>query len=147
MSLAVQNIIHNKLDAITVMPMLLCNDFLTKMTLPILTTFMHTRFSPLKVNSAKSKLGYFFGSYFIIKRQTYEKVGTHAAVKHEIIEDGALGKKVKEENFRIKMVRGESYVQAIWARNSSELFNAIDRLVITLFKENRIKSTLLSIAL
>ena len=147
LSLSVQNINHYRLDAITVMPRLICNDFYTQVTLPILTTFLHTRFSPLKVNNAKSKLGYFFGSYFIIKRKTYEKVGSHAAVKHEIIEDGALGKKVKEENFKIKMLRGESYVQAIWARNSSELFKAIDRLVIPLFKENRVKSTLLSIAL
>jgi chlorobactene glucosyltransferase len=147
LSLSVQNINHYRLDALTVMPRLICNDFYTQVTLPILTTFLHTRFSPLKVNNAKSKLGYFFGSYFIIKRKTYEKVGSHAAVKNEIIEDGALGKKVKEENFKIKMLRGESYVQAIWARNSSELFKAIDRLIIPLFKENRLKSTLLSIAL
>ena len=146
MSLAVQNINHNRLDAITVMPMLLCKDFFTKVTLPLLTTFMHTSFSPLKVNNAKSKVGYFFGSYFIINRDTYEKVGSHAAVKHEIIEDGALGKKVKEGNFKMKMVRGESYVQAIWARNSTELFNAIDRLVIPLFKEKMVKASLLSIA-
>jgi len=147
LSLAVQNIIHNRLDAITVMPMLLCHDFLTKVTLPILTTFMHTRFSPLRVNNAKSKIGYFIGSYFIINREIYEKVGTHESVKHEIIEDGALGKKVKEANFKMKMVRGETYIQAIWARNSPELFNAIDRLVIPLFKEKRLEASLLSIAL
>jgi hypothetical protein len=129
------------------MPMLLCHDFFTKVTLPLLTTFMHTRFSPLKVNNAKSKLGYFIGSYFIINRDTYEKVGSHESVKHEIIEDGALGKKVKEGNFKMKMVRGESYVQAIWARNSTELINAIDRLVIPLFKEKRLEASLLSIAL
>jgi chlorobactene glucosyltransferase len=147
MSLAVQNIKHYDLDAITIMPRLLSYDFFTKVTLPLLTTFMHTRFSPLKVNNAKSKLGYFFGSYFIIKRDTYEQVGSHESVKHEIIEDGALGKKVKEGNFKLRMVRGESYVQAIWARKSSDLSKAIDRLLIPMFKENRLKSTLLSIAL
>ena len=147
MSLAVQNINHHDLDAITIMPRLLSYDFFTKVTLPLLTTFMHTKFSPLKVNNEKSKLGYFFGSYFIIKRDTYEKVGTHESVKHEIIEDGALGKKVKEGNFKLRMVRGERYVQAIWARNSSELSKAMDRLLIPMFKENRLKSTLLSIAL
>ncbi len=147
MSLAVQNINHYDLDAITIMPRLLSYDFFTKVTLPLLTTFMHTKFSPLKVNNEKSKLGYFFGSYFIIKRDTYEKVGTHKSVKHEIIEDGALGKKVKEGNFKLKMVRGERYVQAIWARNSSDLRKAMDRLLIPMFKENRLKSTLLSIAL
>lgn len=147
MSLAVQNINHYDLDAITIMPRLLSYDFFTKVTLPLLTTFMHTRFSPLKVNNAKSKLGYFFGSYFIIKRDTYEQVGSHESVKHEIIEDGALGKRVKEGNFKLRMVRGESYVQAIWARKSSDLSKAIDRLLIPMFKENRLKSTLLSIAL
>ena len=147
MSLAVQNIIHDRLDAITVMPMLLCNDFLTKVTLPILTTFMHTRFSPLKVNSNKSKIGYFFGSYYIISRETYDKIGSHESVKHEIIEDGALGKKVKESKFKMKMVRGENYVHAIWARNSTGLLNAIDRLVIPIFKENKLKASLLSIFL
>jgi amino acid transporter len=45
------------------------------------------------------------------------------------------------------MVRGERYVQAIWARNSSDLSKAMDRLLIPMFKENRLKSTLLSIAL
>ena len=147
MSLVVQNIKHYRLDAITVMPRLLCNDFFTKVTLPLLTIFMHTRFSPLKVNDAKSKLGYFFGSYFLIKRDTYEKVGSHASVKHEIIEDGALGKKVKEGNFKMRMVRGESYVLTIWARNASELSKAIDRLVIPMFMENRLKLSLLSIVL
>ncbi len=147
MSLAVQNINHYGLDAITIMPRLLSYDFFTKVTLPLLTTFMHTRFSPLKVNNAKSKIGYFFGSYFIIKRNTYEQVGSHESVKSEIIEDGALGKKVKEGNFKLRMVRGESYVQAIWARNSSDLCKAMDRLLIPMFKENRLKSTLLSIAL
>ncbi|HEU5460815.1 MAG TPA: glycosyltransferase [Nitrososphaeraceae archaeon] len=147
LSLAVQNINHNKLDALTIIPRLICNDFITKVTLPILFTFLHTRFSPLKVNDIKSKLGYFFGSYFIIWRDTYEKVGSHAAVKHEFIEDGALGKKVKEENFKIKMLRGENYVQAIWARNYSELFKSLDRLIIPLFLENRITLTLLGIAL
>ena len=147
MSLAVQNVIHDRLDAITVMPMLLCNDFLTKVTLPILTTFMHTRFSPLKVNSNKSKIGYFFGSYYIISRETYDKIGSHESVKHEIIEDGALGKKVKESKFKMKMVRGENYVHAIWARNSTGLLNAIDRLVIPIFKENKLKASLLSIFL
>ena len=147
MSLAVQNIIYYGLDAITIMPRLLSYDFFTKVTLPLLTTFMHTRFSPLKVNNAKSKIGYFFGSYFIIKRNTYEQVGSHESVKSEIIEDGALGKKVKEGNFKLRMVRGESNVQAIWARNSSDLSKAMDRLLIPMFKENRLKSTLLSIAL
>ena len=39
------------------------------------------------------------------------KVGTHEGVKQEIIEDGALGKKVKEAGYKMKMVRGEHLIQ------------------------------------
>lgn len=137
----------NDLQALTIVPKLLSNDIFTKFTLPILTTFLYTQYSPLKVNNPNSKLGYFFGSYYIITKKTYEDVGTHRAVKNEIIEDGALGKKVKEGKYSMKMIRGESVVNAHWARNRHELIDAIDRLVIPLSKGNSIKTLMLTIAL
>lgn len=147
LTIAVENMIANDLQALTLMPKLLCKDFFTKITLPILVTFMHTRYSPLKVNDPHSKLGYFIGSYFIITRDTYQKIGSHQSVRHEIIEDGALGKKVKEANYKMKMIRGENFVNAVWARNSQELIDAIDRLVVPLFKENKIKLSMLTVSL
>lgn len=137
----------NDLQALTIVPKLLSNDIFTRFTLPILTTFLYTQYSPLKVNNPNSKLGYFFGSYYIITKKTYEVVGTHRAVKNEIIEDGALGKKVKEGKYSMKMIRGESVVNAHWARNRHELIDAIDRLVIPLSKGNSIKTLMLTIAL
>ena len=137
MLFAVKYFLEKNLDAITVVPKLVCKDLFTKITLPLFTIFMHTRFSPLKVNDPKSKVGYFFGSYFIISRNIYEKVGTHMSVKNEIIEDGALGRRVKDNKFRLKMVRGEEFIDAVWARDAKELINAIQRLVIPLFKESK----------
>jgi len=147
LELSVSFLNSNDLQALTIVPKLLSNDIFTKFTLPILTTFLYTRYSPLKVNNPNSKLGYFFGSYYIITKKTYEDVGTHRAVKNEIIEDGALGKKVKEGKYSMKMIRGESVVNAHWARNRHELIDAIDRLVIPLSKENSIKTLMLTIAL
>jgi cellulose synthase/poly-beta-1,6-N-acetylglucosamine synthase-like glycosyltransferase len=107
MSLATAHLLNQKLDAITVIPKLICKDFWTKITLPMLSTFLHTRFSALRVNSPKIKTGYFFGSFYIISRTTYESIGTHQSIRHELVEDGALGAKVKREKFSIKMVRGD----------------------------------------
>ena len=75
MSLAVGQMVSQNLDALTAVPKLICNDFWTKITLPALATFLHTRFSPLRVNDPKTKTGYFFGSFFIIKKTTYDFVG------------------------------------------------------------------------
>ena len=135
-SLAVTHLLSKKLDALTVIPKLLCFDKWTKITLPMLSTFLHTRFSAIRVNDPSKKTGYFFGSFFIIKKSVYEAIGTHEGVKHEIIEDGALGKKVKESGFKLRMVRGEHLIEAIWARNWSTLWNGLKRLMIPLYLQS-----------
>ncbi|MGI0018144.1 MAG: glycosyltransferase [Nitrosotalea sp.] len=132
-SLSVDHLLSEELDSLTVIPKMLCLDWWTKITLPVLSTFLHTRFSALRVNDPSKKTGYFFGSFFIIKRKTYEVVGTHESVKSEIVEDGALGKKVKEQGFKLKMVRGEHLVEAIWARDWTTLWHALKRLMIPLY--------------
>ena len=88
-SLSVSHLITENLDALTAMPRMLCLDFWTRITLPMLSTFLHTRFSALRVNDPSKKTGYFFGSFFIIKRKIYESVGTHEGVRGELVEDGA----------------------------------------------------------
>ena len=95
-SLAVSHLLSFNLDALTVIPKMLCLDNWTKITLPVISTFLHTRFSATRVNDSSKKTGYFFGSFFIIKKEVYESVGTHEGVKHELIEDGALGKKSRK---------------------------------------------------
>ena len=135
-SLAVAHLESAKIDALTVIPKMLCLDNWTKITLPMLSTFLHTRFSALRVNDPSKKTGYFFGSFFIIKKAVYEAIGTHEGVKHEIIEDGALGKKVKESGFKLKMVRGEHLLEAVWARNWATLWNGLKRLMVPLYLQN-----------
>ncbi|MHB8602775.1 MAG: glycosyltransferase family 2 protein [Nitrosotalea sp.] len=132
-SLSVDHLLSEGLDSLTVIPKMLCLDWWTKITLPVLSTFLHTRFSALRVNDPSKKTGYFFGSFFIIKRKTYEVVGTHEGVKSEIVEDGALGRKVKEQGFKLKMVRGEHLVEAVWARDLITLWHALKRLMIPLY--------------
>lgn len=135
-SFAVSHLISFDLDALSAIPKMLTFDFWTKVTLPMISTFLHTRFSALNVNNPSKKTGYFFGSFFIIKKETYRDVGMHEGVRHEIIEDGALGKKVKEAGHKMKMVRGEHLIDAVWARDKGTLWNALKRLMIPLYLQN-----------
>ena len=135
-SLAVSHLNSFDLDALSVIPKMLTFDFWTKITLPMISTFLHTRFSALNVNNPAKKTGYFFGSFFILKKNVYDQVGMHEGVKQEIIEDGALGKKVKESGYKMKMVRGEHLVDAVWARDKSTLWNALKRLMIPLYLQS-----------
>ncbi len=136
-SLAVAHLLSEKLDVLTVIPRLLCLDNITKITLPMLSTFLHSRYSALNVNNPKKGIGYFFGSFFIIRKEIYEKIGTHEKVKHEIIEDGALGKITKESGFHLKMVRGEHLLDAVYSRSPQEMWNGLQRLMVPLYHQNK----------
>jgi len=136
-SLATAHLLSEKLDVLTVIPRLICVDNITKITLPMLSTFLHSRYSALNVNNPKKGIGYFFGSFFIIKKEVYQKIGTHEKVKHEIIEDGALGKITKESGFALKMVRGEHLLDALYSRSPKEMWNGLERLMVPLYHQNK----------
>ena len=135
-SAAVHLLLSDRLDALTAIPRIRANDFLTRVTLPVLSTFLHTRFSALRVNDPKKKTGYFFGSFFMMRREVYEAVGTHEGVRHEIIEDGALGRKVKEAGYRLRMVLADEHIDAVWARDGRTLWNGLKRLIVPLYLQS-----------
>lgn len=135
-SLSVSHLLSLQLDALSAIPRLLTFDFFTKISLPMISTFLHTRFSAINVNNPKKKAAYFFGSFFIITKKTYEQVGMHEGVKHEIIEDGALGRKVKESGHKMRIVRGDNLIDAVWARDASTLWNALKRLMVPLYLQS-----------
>jgi len=135
-SLAVAHLVSLDLDALSAIPKILTFDFWTNISLPMISTFLHTRFSALNVNNPSKKTAYFFGSFFIMKKKTYEEIGMHEGVKHEIIEDGALGKKVKELGYKMRIVRGDHLIDAVWARDKITLWNALKRLMIPLYLQS-----------
>ena len=118
---------EEKLDVLTAVPNLIYSTFIVKMVLPILSIFMFSKYSPIRVNDPKIKLGYLFGSFFIISKTIYEKIGTHESVKAEIVEDGALGQKIKDCGYRLKMFRGENLLSAYWARDFHTLMEFIKK--------------------
>ncbi|PHY09325.1 MAG: glycosyl transferase [Nitrosarchaeum sp.] len=136
-SLAVSHLLTFNLDALSAIPKLLAIDFWTRITLPMISIFLHSRFSAIRVNDPSKKTAYFFGSFFIIKQKTYQAVGTHEGVKYEIIEDSALGKKVKESGYKMKMVRADDLIEAVWARDKSTLWHALKRLMVPLYLQSK----------
>ena len=136
MSAAVGHLTSESLDALTAIPLIRANDFWTRITLPMISTFLHTRFSALNVNNPNKKTGYFFGSFFVMPKGVYESVGTHEGVRQEIIEDGSLGRKVKDMGYNLKMVLADDMFEAVWARDGSTLWHALKRLMIPLYLQD-----------
>jgi chlorobactene glucosyltransferase len=137
LSSAINTMVHDQIDALTLVPKLLSQDIITKFTLPVLSVFLHSRYSPLRVNNPNNKIGYFFGSFYLISKTNYERIGTHETVRQELVEDGALGRIVKEKGMNLRLVRGENFVDALWARDPRSLWHALRRIIIPLHTERR----------
>ncbi len=127
-SLAVGLLIDERLNALTVRPNIKCESFWGKIIIPVLWTFSHIKYSALRVNDNKVKrAGYLFGCFYLISRKTYESIGTHKEVKSEIIEDAALGDRLKQRGYRLKMYRGEHHINTILAADFAAILQGLKR--------------------
>lgn len=136
-TLCVQYLIENKLDALNLLPRSMAYDFFTKLILPIQSIHRHTFCSPVDANDPKKKKVYFLGTYYLIKRDVYKKIGTHASFREHIDNDFFIGKKLKELRFKMKQIRGEFYLRTDSLRTWRWMYNQITRIIIPIYQENR----------
>jgi hypothetical protein len=75
------------------------------------------------------------GQYILIRREAYEAIGTHAAVRGEVLEDVALARLAKRAGVQIHFARGQGIVAARmyrsfgamwegWSKNLAALLDA-----------------------
>lgn len=166
LSLATNELLRYDLDAITLRPHLLYEDNLwLKITIPIIWTISHIGYSALRINDPnKRKNGFVFGCFYLITRNTYEKIGTHEAVRKEIAEDLEIGRLIKEkaiikdeikienkEEFnlqylKLKMILGERYIDSVLIKTGGGLgmlWNLIQRTTSPLYHKDK-KKTLIT---
>src|SRR5262249_26308738 len=67
--------------------------------------------------------------FYVVTRRAYDAVGTHEAVKNQIIEDVKLGEKIKEQKLRLKMVRGEHHVKTVLAGDFATNWQGLRRSI------------------
>lgn len=64
------------------------------------------------VSDPRSSMAAANGQYLLLRREAYEAIGTHAAVRGEVLEDVALARLVKRAGKRIHFARGQGIVAA-----------------------------------
>ena len=78
-------------DLVTVIGKLVCGSFWERVIMPIIGALLAIRFHPASVNRArKAREVIANGQFILVTRQSYEAVGTHESVAHEVAEDLAL---------------------------------------------------------
>jgi chlorobactene glucosyltransferase len=82
---------QERADLVTVAPFQRCVTFWERVIMPQIWLLLGLRFHPARVNRARRERDVIAnGQYILMPRSSYEAIGTHAAVRHEVAEDLAL---------------------------------------------------------
>ncbi len=82
---------------------------------------------PWKVADPKTKDHMGVGAFNLIRRSTYESVGSYEALRMEVLDDMKLGKVVKAAGFRQRNVFGEDLISIRWARGALGVVNNLTK--------------------
>ncbi|HVP64558.1 MAG TPA: glycosyltransferase family 2 protein, partial [candidate division Zixibacteria bacterium] len=95
--------------------------FTQKLVMPVIFGELATTYRPREVSNPSSAVAAANGQYILIRRNVYDKVGGHAAVHSELLEDVALARNVKRSGARIVFRLGTGRVRAYMYRNAAEM--------------------------
>jgi chlorobactene glucosyltransferase len=128
--LTVRQMLSDKLDALTGVPYLPLIDFWSKVVMPVWNLYSEIFDHGIAdANNAESKVAFVMGSFFMIKKEVFEAIGTYKSVRDEIQEDRAIGNLLKRSHYRIRMFKVDSLVSALWSRDVSSLWHGIRRSI------------------
>lgn len=116
------------LDVLTGIGFIELRDFWSKVTMPLWNLFSILLGSNTgAMNDPKSKVAYLVGSFFLIRRQVLEEIGTFGSVKNAIHEDAELGLLLKNTGYNVKIVRIDNGISGLWSRDLRTLWEGIKR--------------------
>jgi glycosyltransferase involved in cell wall biosynthesis len=113
--------IESKADHLVLFPTHICWSISKKVMLAgfnMLFVFGHR---PWKVADPEARDHIGVGAFNLVKRSAYEKIGTFAALKMEIIEDMRLGKLIKDHRLAQRNVLGNDLLLLPWGAGASHI--------------------------
>ena len=106
---------QERADHVVLFPRMLMEHVGEKMMLSFFQLMFVFGHRPWKVADPKSKDHMGIGAFNLVRRSTYEAIGTYQALRFEVVDDMKLGKVIKNAGFRQRCVVGSELVEIRWA--------------------------------
>lgn len=105
-------------DHLIVYPRILMKSPGEKMMLAFFNLMFVFGHRPWKVADPKAKDYMGVGAFNLVRRSTYEAIGTYQALRFEVVDDMKLGKLIKNAGFRQRNVLGSDLLEIHWAQGA-----------------------------
>ncbi len=143
LSVAMRYAADHGVDMLSVLPELEMRGFWENVVQPVCSGVMMIWFQPDKVNDPSRSDAYANGAFILMRRSTYQAIGTHAAVRDKLMEDMHLAARVKQAGAKLRVVRSRGLYRVRmytslgqilrgWSRIFFGTFGTLPRLTVSL---------------
>ena len=109
-------------DLLTLTSQQRCVTFWERIVMPQIWVLLGVRYPPARVNRAtRTDQLVANGQFIMVRREAYEALGGHAAVRGEVVEDLALAQAFLRDGRRLRLMFGESLLQTRMYRSLGEM--------------------------
>lgn len=102
---------------------------------------------PWKVADPKSRDHMGVGAFNLIRRSTYNAIGTYEALRMEVLDDMKLGKLVKNAGFAQRNVFGADLISIRWARGAMGVVNNLTKNFFAVLSFQKARTVISAFAL
>ncbi|HSC72497.1 MAG TPA: glycosyltransferase family 2 protein, partial [Candidatus Methylomirabilis sp.] len=82
---------------------------------------------PWQASDPRSSASIGIGAFNLVRRSAYLAIGTHRALANAVVDDLALGKRVKQAGLRQAVVRGEPLIRVRWQVGLSGVVSGLEK--------------------
>ncbi len=124
---ALQTVSERKLDHLVLFPYAITKSYLEALFMMTFTFVFYLWFRPWAARNPRSQAYVGIGSFNLVRREVYEKIGTHQAIALEVTDDMMLGREVKKHGFRQMLMDGTSMIWETWVEGWKGILNSLEK--------------------
>jgi cellulose synthase/poly-beta-1,6-N-acetylglucosamine synthase-like glycosyltransferase len=93
--------VSQQTDLLTCWVRLVCGCWAEWLVQPVIALMFAVAFDPVTVNDPQQAKAFGVGPFMLFRRSAYEKLGGHAAIASEIVEDVTLARRIKQSGLKL----------------------------------------------
>lgn len=133
LSTAMQYALDHRADLLSVLPKLKMRGFWENVVQPVCGAIMVFWFRPEEVNDPAKPDAYANGAFMLMRRDAYQAIGNHEAVKDQVNEDMHMALRIKQQGKTLRVVQNDGLYQVRMYTSLKQIVNGWSRIFFGCF--------------
>ena len=126
---SVEYVLDEGIDIFSLTPRVITKGIWSNSTIPIFSAAIDILYPMEQVNDPKSSRAYVYGTYVLVRREAYEKIDGHRAVRELIVEDAALARRAKASGLKLRVKQAPNYFATEWEEERKAIYSGMERVM------------------